>query len=98
VDTDIKGFFGRIDHKWLMEFIEHRIADVNIYRLIVRFLKAGVLERGEYSNTEVRAPQGGLISPTLGDIYLHYVLNYYAFLHLSGRVFLLVFNIMMLAL
>jgi group II intron reverse transcriptase/maturase len=75
VDTDIKGFFDHIDHKWLMEFIEHRIADVNIYRLIVRFLKAGVLERGEYSDTEEGAPQGGLISPTLGNIYLHYVLD-----------------------
>ncbi len=75
VDTDIKGFFDHLDHKWLMKFIEHRIADVNIYRLIVRFLKAGVLERGELRDTEEGAPQGGLISPTLGNIYLHYVLD-----------------------
>ncbi|MGB7604524.1 MAG: group II intron reverse transcriptase/maturase [Lutisporaceae bacterium] len=75
VDTDIKGFFEHVDHNWLMKFIEHRIADVNIYRLIVRFLKAGVLESGKYSNTEEGTPQGGLISPILGNIYLHYVLD-----------------------
>ena len=75
VDTDIKGFFDHVDHNWLMKFIEHRIADVNIYRLIVRFLKAGVLESGKYSNTEEGTPQGGLISPILGNIYLHYVLD-----------------------
>lgn len=75
VDTDIKGFFDNIDHEWMMKFIEHRIADVNLYRLITRFLKAGVVVKDEYEETNNGAPQGSLISPILGNIYLHYALD-----------------------
>jgi RNA-directed DNA polymerase len=75
VDADIKGFFDNMSHEWVMKFIDHRIADVNIYRLIARFLKTGVLENGEHRETPIGAPQGGQISPILGNIYLHYVLD-----------------------
>ena len=75
VDADIKGFFDNMDHKWIMKFIDHRIGDVNVYRLIVRFLKSGLIENGEHKETPVGAPQGGLISPILGNVYLHYVLD-----------------------
>lgn len=75
VDADVKGFFDNMSHEWVMKFIEHRIADKNIYRLISRFLKAGVLEKGEYSDTVVGAPQGGNISPIIGNLYLHHALD-----------------------
>jgi len=60
VDVDIKGFFDNIDHEWLMKFVEHRIADTSFLRLIKRFLKAGIMEKGEWSETERGTPQGGL--------------------------------------
>jgi RNA-directed DNA polymerase len=75
VDADIKGFFDNMNHEWIMKFIEHRIADVNIYRLISRFLKSGVVENGEHRETPIGAPQGGQISPILGNVYLHYALD-----------------------
>ena len=75
VDTDIKGFFDSVDHKLLMEFIGLRIADPNIKRLIVRFLKAGVMEQDSYEPTLKGTPQGAIISPILANIYLHYVLD-----------------------
>lgn len=75
VDADIKGFFDNMEQKWIMKFIDHRIGDVNIYRLIARFLKSGLIENGEHKDTPIGAPQGGLISPILGNIYLHYVLD-----------------------
>lgn len=75
VDADIKGFFDNVDHQWLMEFLKHDIADENFLRLIVRFLKAGVMEEGKYIRSDVGTPQGGLISPILANIYLHYVLD-----------------------
>ena len=75
VDTDIKGFFDSVDHNWLIEFIGLRIADPNIKRLIVRFLKAGVMEQGSYEPTLKGTPQGAIISPILANIYLHYVLD-----------------------
>jgi hypothetical protein len=58
-----------------MKFVNHRIADVNIQRLIKRFLKSGIVENGEFKDTQLGAPQGGSISPILGNIYLHYVLD-----------------------
>ncbi len=58
-----------------MKFIDHRIGDVNVYRLIARFLRSGLVENGEHKETPVGAPQGGLISPILGNVYLHYVLD-----------------------
>ena len=75
LDCDIKGFFDNVDHQWLMKFLEHDIADKNFLRYIVRFLKAGVMVEDQYENTSVGTPQGGLISPVLANVYLHYVLD-----------------------
>lgn len=75
LDADIQGFFDAIDHEWLMKFIEHRIADPRVLRLIRKWLRAGVSEDGEWSKTTVGTPQGAVISPLLGNIYLHYVLD-----------------------
>jgi RNA-directed DNA polymerase len=75
LDADIRGFFDTINHDWLMRFIEHRIADRRILRLIRKWLKAGVLEEGKWVETEVGTPQGSVISPLLANIYLHYVLD-----------------------
>jgi len=75
VDIDIKGFFEQLDHRRLMEFLSIRIADPKIKRLVVKFLKAGVMEEGRLFPTPVGTPQGGIISPLLANIYLHYVLD-----------------------
>jgi len=75
VDMDIEKFFDTVDHKWLIEAVEQRISDKNILRLIVRFLKAGVMEEGKYRETDKGTPQGGIISPILANIYLHYILD-----------------------
>ena len=75
LEADIKGFFDNVDHEWLMKFLEHDIADRNFLRYIKRFLIAGVMEGTEYSESEKGTPQGGLISPVLANVYLHYVLD-----------------------
>lgn len=75
VEADIKGYFDHVNHEWLMGFLERRIADTNMLRLIVRFLKAGVMEEGKWRQTEVGTPQGGNLSPLLANVYLHYVLD-----------------------
>lgn len=75
LDCDIKGFFDNVDHKWLMKFLENDIADRNFLRYIVRFLKAGYVEEGIKHKTEKGTPQGGLISPVLANVFLHYVLD-----------------------
>ncbi|MCR3923316.1 MAG: group II intron reverse transcriptase/maturase [Firmicutes bacterium] len=75
VDADIKGFFNNVDHEWIIKFLDLRIKDPNIIRLIKKFLKAGVLEEGIIRKTEFGMPQGSLISPILSNIYLHYVLD-----------------------
>jgi RNA-directed DNA polymerase len=75
LDADIKSFFDTINHTWLMEFLERRIADPRMLRLIRKWLRAGVSEDGEWSRTEVGTPQGSVISPLLSNIYLHYVLD-----------------------
>lgn len=74
-DVDIRGFFDNLDHDWLMKFLEHDIGDKNFLRLVKRFLKAGIMEEGKYLRSDVGAPQGGLISPILANVYLHYVLD-----------------------
>ena len=73
LDADIRGFFDNIDHEWMMRFIQHRVADRRMLRLIQKWLKAGVLEEGNRSETKVGTPQGAVISPLLANIYLHYV-------------------------
>lgn len=75
VDLDIKGFFDNIDHEWLIKFIEYRIRDKVYIRYIKRFLKSGILEQGKLIKLELGTPQGGIISPILGNIYLHFVLD-----------------------
>lgn len=78
LDMDIRDFFGTIDHGWLVRFVEHRIADRRIVRLIQKWLRAGVLEDGERKDTEEGTPQGGVVSPLLANIYLHYVFDLWA--------------------
>jgi RNA-directed DNA polymerase len=75
LDADIKSFFDTINHAWLMKFLERRIGDPRMLRLIRKWLRAGVSEDGEWSRTEVGTPQGSVISPLLSNIYLHYVLD-----------------------
>lgn len=75
VDLDIKGFFDNIDHEWLIKFLEYRINDKVYIRYIKRFLKSGIMEQGKLLKAERGTPQGGIISPVLGNIYLHFVLD-----------------------
>ena len=75
LDADIEGFFDAMDHEWLVRFLEHRIGDRRILRLIRKWLRAGVSEEGEWSKTTVGAPQGSVISPLLSNVYLHYVFD-----------------------
>jgi len=75
LDADIRGFFDAIDHKWLVRFIAHRIADRRMIRHIIKWLKAGVMEEGKRIATTEGTPQGGSVSPLLANIYLHYALD-----------------------
>lgn len=75
VDMDIEKFFDTVDHKWMTKCLRERIADPSLLRLIVRFLKAGIMEEGKYQETDEGTPQGGIISPVLANIYLHYILD-----------------------
>jgi RNA-directed DNA polymerase len=75
LDVDIRAFFDTIDHGWLCKFLEHRIADRRIVRLIQKWLNAGVLEQGTRTRVEEGTPQGGSVSPLLANIYLHYVFD-----------------------
>jgi len=75
VDMDIEKFFDTIDHGWLMRCLRERIRDTSLLRLIGRFLKAGVMEEGKYIEVNKGTPQGGIISPILANIYLHYILD-----------------------
>ncbi|MFA7078034.1 MAG: group II intron reverse transcriptase/maturase [Syntrophomonas sp.] len=75
VDADIKGFFDNVDHEWMMKFISHRIADPRFQQLIKKTLKAGYMEEDTMHETEGGTTQGGLISPILANLYLHYVLD-----------------------
>ena len=78
LDLDIREFLTSINHEWLVKFVEHRIADRRIVRLIQKWLRAGVLEDGERKDTEAGTPQGGVVSPLLANIYLHYVFDLWA--------------------
>ncbi|MGL9726415.1 MAG: reverse transcriptase domain-containing protein [Wolbachia sp.] len=75
VEVDIKKFYNNIQHKWLMRCLRERISDPNLLWLVKNFLKAGVIEAGHYESTTQGAPQGGIVSPVLANIYLHYVLD-----------------------
>jgi group II intron reverse transcriptase/maturase len=75
LDGDISSFFDGLDHRWLVKFLEHRIADQRVVRLIRKWLSAGVLEQGQWSCSEEGTPQGGSASPLLANIYLHYVFD-----------------------
>ena len=69
LDADIKGFFDNLDKSWLVKFVEHRVADPRILRLIKKWLKAGVMEEGKWSEPKTGSPQGSVISPLLANIY-----------------------------
>ena len=75
LEADIKGFFDNVDHGWLMKFLAHDIQDKNFLRYIKRFLIAGIMEGTELKDSDRGTPQGGLISPVLANVYLHYVLD-----------------------
>jgi group II intron reverse transcriptase/maturase len=78
LDLDIRGFFDAIDHGWLVKFVEHRIADQRVVRLIQKWLNAGVLEDGTRTWSEKGTPQGGSASPLLSNVYLHYAFDLWA--------------------
>jgi group II intron reverse transcriptase/maturase len=90
LDADISAYFDTIDHDWMLKFLQHRIADKRILRLIKKWLKAGVIEDGKRIPGEVGTPQGAVISPLLANIYLHYVFDTWAHhwrkQHASGKV------------
>jgi group II intron reverse transcriptase/maturase len=75
LEADIRGFFDNISHAWMLKFVQHRVADRRILRLIQKWLKAGVMEEGEWSETEMGTPQGAVVSPLLANIYLHYAFD-----------------------
>ena len=75
LDADVRGFFDTLDHGWLVKFVEHRVADRRVVRLIQKWLNAGVLEEGTRTRSEVGTVQGGSISPLLANLYLHYVFD-----------------------
>ena len=78
VEADIRAFFDRMDHGWLVRMLEERVADQSLIRIIIKWLKAGVLEEGlEVIHPATGTPQGGVISPILANIYLHYVLDHW---------------------
>ena len=72
LDADVRSFFDEVQHDWLLKFVEHRIADRRILRLIRKWLRAGVSEEGQWSKTEKGTPQGAVASPLLANVYLHY--------------------------
>lgn len=75
VDVDIRGYFDHVNHEWMMKFLNHRIGDKALLRIIAKWLKAGILDNGVVVRNEEGTPQGGPISPLLANIYLHYVLD-----------------------
>lgn len=75
IDADIQGFFDHVDHDWLERFLEHRIGDKRLLRLIMKWLRAGLSDKGVWSATQQGTPQGAVISPILANVYLHYVFD-----------------------
>ena len=78
LDLDVRSFFDRLSHEWLVRFLQHRIADRRVVRLIQKWLNAGVLEKGTRTFVDAGSPQGGSASPLLANIYLHYVFDLWA--------------------
>jgi RNA-directed DNA polymerase len=78
LDADIRDYFGSLDHSWLMKMLKHRIADERVLRLIAKWLAAGVIEDGSWTQDMEGVPQGSAISPLLGNVYLHYVFDLWA--------------------
>jgi len=78
LDWDIRSFFDKVEHEWVVQFVEHRIADKRVVRLIQKWLKAGVMEEGRWFETKEGTPQGSVISPILANLYLHYALDVWA--------------------
>lgn len=78
LDADLKSFFDTVSHEWLVRFVEHRVGDPRVLRLISQWLKAGVMEDGVWKLVEAGTPQGATISPTLANIYLHYAFDLWA--------------------
>jgi RNA-directed DNA polymerase len=78
LDADIRDFFGQLDRDWLRKFLGHRIADTRVLRLVGKWLAAGVIENGEWTESEKGSPQGASVSPLLANVYLHYVLDLWA--------------------
>jgi group II intron reverse transcriptase/maturase len=78
LDADIRSYFDKIDQKWLVRFLEHRIGDERVIRLVRKWLKAGVLDEGVWSVSETGTPQGAVASPLLANVYLHYVFDLWA--------------------
>jgi len=75
IDADIRNFFDNVDHDWMMRMLGEKIADKNLLKIIKKFLKAGVMEADKLYQTKEGTPQGGILSPTLSNIYLHYILD-----------------------
>src|SRR5262245_46325577 len=75
LDADIRGFFDNLSHEWAIKFVEHRVADPRILRLIQKWLQAGISEDGQWSESKVGTPQGAVASPLLANVYLHYVFD-----------------------
>lgn len=90
VEADIRSFFDHVDHDWLVRMLEERIADRPLIRLIVKWLKAGVMDEGQVAHPATGTPQGGVISPILANIYLHHVMDQWigkvVAKHCKGRV------------
>jgi group II intron reverse transcriptase/maturase len=78
LDADVVGFFDNLSHEWALKFIEHRVADRRILRLIRKWLKAGVSEDGQWSETDKGTPQGSVASPLIANVYLHYLFDLWA--------------------
>ncbi len=75
LDMDIRGYFDHIQHDWLLRFLQHRIADKRLIRLVRKWLKAGIFDEGQWLSQEQGSPQGAVVSPLMANVYLHYVFD-----------------------